>query len=289
MRDYVILTDSSCDLPAKMADELEVTALPLVVTVDGKSYYNYLDEREVSFEKIYGMLRSKCSASTSAVNINSQMEFMEGFLAEGKDVLYLNFSSGLSSTYTAAVSAAIDLREKYPDRKIYTVDTLCASLGQGLLVYLTAMEKKNGGSIEEVHEFAEKTKYKICHWFTVDDLFFLKRGGRLSASTAVLGSMLNIKPVMHVNNDGKLINVDKVRGRKNSLKALLNKFLEDAVNPKSQKIFISHGDCIEDVNYLVSLFKEKGYTDITINYIGPVIGAHSGPGTVALFFVGEER
>ncbi|MCR4924971.1 MAG: DegV family protein [Clostridiales bacterium] len=290
MNDFVIMTDSSGDLPQNLIDELSLEVLPLSVSVDGKQYYNYPDGREISFEDFYKQVRDGADAKTSAVNVDQFIEVMEKILKEGKDVLYLGFSSGLSGTYSASTVAAEDLREKYPDRKIYTVDTLAASMGQGLLVYLAAKEKEKGKSIDEVRDFAENNKLNLVHWFTVNDLFHLKRGGRVSATTAVVGTMLNIKPVLHVDNEGKLINVAKAKGRKASIRALLEKMKETATNPQEQTIFISHGDCYEEAKELADMIKEEiGVKEVVINFIGPVIGAHAGPGTIALFFVGKER
>ena len=290
MSDYVIMTDSSCDLPASLANEMELTVLPLYVDVDGQKYTNYLDEREISFSEIYAKLRTKCPAKTSAVNTNDFMEPMENLLKAGKDVLYIGFSSGLSGTYNAGAMAARELSEKYPERKIYTCDSLCASLGQGLLVYHAWQEKKKGKTIEEVRDFVEDNKLHLCHWFTIDDLMFLKRGGRVSGATAVVGSMLSIKPVMHVDNEGHLIKVDVARGRKASIKALADRAEKLGVDLQNQTIFISHGDCIDDANYLADIMRNRFHVkDVLINYVGPVIGAHSGPGTIALFFLGRER
>ena len=196
MSEYVLITDSSADLSQEMVQELGVTVLPLSFTIQGKTYRNYPDNREMDLPLFYDMLRAGELATTSAVNVAEYTQAVEPILQEGKDVLILAFSSGLSSTYQASVLAAGELREKYPDRKIYTVDTLCASLGQGLLVYLAAQEQRKGKSIEEVRDWAEETKLHLCHQFTVDDLHFLKRGGRISATTAVVGSMLQIKPVL---------------------------------------------------------------------------------------------
>ena len=205
-------------------------------------------------------------------------------------MLYLGFSSGLSGTFNAGALAVNELSEKYPERKLYAVDTLCASLGQGLIVYLCWQQQQAGRSIEEVRDYAEKIKLNVCHWFTVDDLMFLKRGGRVSAATAIVGSMLSIKPVMHVDNEGHLIKVDTARGRKASIRALVAEMEKRGTDLAGQHIFISHGDCEEDAKYLASLVREKcGVKDVTINYVGPVIGAHSGPGTIALFFLGKHR
>lgn len=290
MSDYVIMTDSSCDLPADLAKKMELVVLPLFVYVDDKKYTNYLDEREISFSEIYAKLRTRCPAKTSAVNMNDFMEPMEQLLKSGKDVLYIGFSSGLSGTYNAGAAAAQELADKYPERKIYAVDSLCASMGQGLLIYHAWQEKQKGKSIDEVRDFTEDTKLHLCHWFTIDDLMFLKRGGRVSGATAVVGSMLNIKPVMHVDNDGHLIKVSTARGRKASIKALADEAEKRGVDLKNQVIFISHGDCVDDANYLADIMRTRfGVKEVLVNYVGPVIGAHSGPGTIALFFLGRER
>ncbi len=290
MREYIIMTDSSCDLPLEIVNDLEISVLPLSLVIDDKKYYNYLDERDITFSEFYKLMRNKKTSKTSAVNPSDFVNEMEKFLKQGKDILYLGFSSGLSCTYNNANTAVDQLLKIYPDRKIYTVDTLCASLGQGLLVYLTAMEKQKGKSIEELRDFAENIKLKVCHWFTVEDLYHLKRGGRISSSTAVIGSMLGIKPILHVDDMGKLINVSKVRGRKASINELFNKVKENAIIPSQQTVFISHGDCLDDANYLADLLKkELNVKEVIINYVGPVIGTHSGPGTMAIFFLGNKR
>ena len=290
MSEFVLMTDSSADLSQEMVQELGVTVLPLSFTIQGKVYRNYPDNREMDLPLFYDMLRAGELATTSAVNVAEYTQAVEPILQEKKDVLILAFSSGLSSTYQASVLAAEELREKYPDRKIYTVDTLCASLGQGLLVYLAVQEQRKGRSIEEVRDWAESTKLNLCHQFTVDDLHFLKRGGRISATTAVVGSMLQIKPVLHVDNEGHLINIGKARGRQASLKALVDK-MEKMVTEEGRKtVFISHGDCRKDAVTVADMVRERfGTQDIRINYVGPVIGAHSGPGTLALFYLGTER
>ena len=290
MSEYVLITDSSADLSQEMVQELGVTVLPLSFTIQGKTYRNYPDNREMDLPLFYDMLRAGELATTSAVNVAEYTQAVEPILQAGKDVLILAFSSGLSSTYQASVLAAGELREKYPDRKIYTVDTLCASLGQGLLVYLAVQEQRKGRSIEEVRDWAESTKLNLCHQFTVDDLHFLKRGGRISATTAVVGSMLQIKPVLHVDNEGHLINIGKARGRQASLKALVDKMEKTVTEEGRKTVFISHGDCRKDAVTVADMVRERfGTQDIRINYVGPVIGAHSGPGTLALFYLGTER
>ena len=229
-------------------------------------------------------------ATTSAISVGVFDEAMRKILDSGRDVLYLAFSSALSTTYQSAVIAADDLREAYPGRKIFVVDTLSASLGQGLLVYLCVQEKRKGKTIDQVHVFAEETKAKVCHWFTVDDLNHLKRGGRVSAAAALFGTMLSIKPVLHVDDTGHLVPVSKTRGRKASLLALVDRMAESAVDPAGQTIFISHGDCEADAEFVADEVRRRfGVQDIYINYVGPVIGNHSGPGTLALFFLGSRR
>ena len=290
MSQYIIMTDSSCDLPAQLAAELELEVLPLSVLIDGKSYVNYLDERDISFADSYAALRAGKSATTSAVNVEAFVEAMERHLQAGEDILYLGFSSALSGTYNAGAVAAQQLAEKYPERKLYAVDTLSASMGQGLLVYLTVQQKRAGATIEEARDYAEAQKLHLCHWFTVDDLNHLHRGGRVSATSAVLGTVLNIKPVLHMDDEGRLIFMEKVRGRRNSIKRMLEKMRETAIEPEKQIVFMSHGDCIEDAEYLAGRIREEwNVQDVVINYVGPVIGAHSGPGTLALFFLGTHR
>ena len=290
MADYIIMTDSSCDLPAAMAAELELEVLPLSVLIDGRSYVNHLDERDITFKDCYAARRAGKSATTSAVNVEAFVQAMEPHLQAGRDILYLGFSSALSGTYNAGAVAARQLSEKYPDRRLYAVDTLSASMGQGLLVYLTVQQKRAGATIEQARDYAEAQKLHLCHWFTVDDLNHLHRGGRVSATSAVLGTVLNIKPVLHMDDEGRLIFMEKVRGRRNSIKRLLDKMRETAIEPDKQIVFMSHGDCLEDAEYLAGRIREEwNVQDVVINYVGPVIGAHSGPGTLALFFLGTHR
>jgi len=290
MDDFVILTDSCCDMTARMAADLELEVLPLSLNMEDRVYHNYLDGREIGFQDFYARLRAGALATTSAISVGVFDEAMRKILDSGRDVLYLAFSSALSTTYQSAVIAADDLREAYPGRKIFVVDTLSASLGQGLLVYLCVQEKRKGKTIDQVHVFAEETKAKVCHWFTVDDLNFLKRGGRVSAATALVGTMLSIKPVMHTDNEGRLTMVGKARGRKASLKALLDAIERLAIEPEKQTMFICHADCQEEAKQVAAEIQRRfGTTDIRIHYIGPVIGSHTGPNTMGLFFVGTER
>ena len=289
-KEYVIMTDSSCDLPQELADQLGLEVLPLEVMADGKNYRNWLDGREIGFKEFYKLAREGKELKTSAVNTAAFEEKMEKLLKEGKDILYIGFSTGLSTTYNSGEAAARELREKYPDRKIYTVDTLAASLGQGMIIYYAAKKKEAGATIEEVRAFVENEKLHMCHWFTVDDLNYLKRGGRISAATAAVGTMLSIKPVMHMDNEGHLVAVGKARGRKAALCQLLDTMGELGEGLEGQTTFICHSDCMDDAQYVASQMKERfGVAQVNINWIGPVIGAHTGPGTIGIFFWGRER
>lgn len=289
MRYYTIVTDSSCDLPASLAEKLGIRVVPLSVFVEGKQYYNYLDGRDISFEDFYQQMGEGKMVTTSAVNVEMFKTIMESELLTGHDVLYIGFSSGLSGTYNAGRMAAAELQEEYPNSTILTVDSLCASLGQGMLVYQAALQKAGGKSIEEVRDFCEETKLKVCHWFTVDDLHQLKRGGRISGATALIGTMLNIKPVLHVDNEGKLISMSKARGRNGAIQALVDQMEKAAIEPEKQTIFISHGNCYDEAKRLAELVHERFGCKSVINFVGPTIAAHSGQGTLALFFIGTER
>ena len=287
---FQIVTDSSCDLPQALADELDLAVLPLHVLIGEHTYANYLDGREIGFREFYDKLRDGERATTSAVNVSEFTAVMEEKLKAGLDILFIGFSSGLSTTYQSGAIACGELREKYPERKLIAIDSLCASLGEGLLLYLAAKKQQSGATIEETYDYLMQTRPHLCHWFTVNDLMHLKRGGRVSATAALLGTMLQIKPVMHMDDEGHLIPVSKARGRKASLQALVQQMAETAVEPEEQTVFICHGDCIDDAEYTASLIREKtGAKTVIINYVGPVIGAHSGPGTLALFFLGTAR
>ena len=290
MSDFVILTDSSADLPPDLVRQINVQVLPLSFILADHTYYNYPDNRDMDPHVFYDRLRGGEMATTNAVNVAQYTEALEPLLQAGQDVLVLAFSSGLSATYNASRLAVEELSAQYPDRRLYTVDTLCASLGQGLLVWYATRQRDLGHSIEEVRDWVEEHRLNLCHQFTVDDLHFLKRGGRISAATAMVGSMLHIKPVLHVDNEGHLINIGKARGRQASLKALVDRMEDTAIDSGSLTVFISHGDCPEDAQTVADMVKKRfGVQDVVINYVGPVIGAHSGPGTVALFYMGTDR
>ncbi len=287
MKDYVIVTDSSCDLPMELVESLGIKVLSLEVNIDGVgAFLNH----EIEPKEFYEYMRQKHTVKTSAANMDRFSELFEEIAKEGKDILYIGFSTGLSATYAAGKNASEDIMEKYPECKIVTIDSLCASLGQGLLVKYAVDKKNEGADINAVAKYVRKLIPHLAHWFTVDDLVYLKRGGRVSAATAVLGSVLQIKPVMHMDDMGKLINMSKARGRDASIKAIVAKMKETAIDPEKQTMYICHGDCYEDAEKLADMLrKECGVKDIMIGYTGPVIGAHSGPGTLALFFIAKER
>lgn len=290
MADFKILTDSCGDLSPALITQLELDVFPMFFHLGGKDYQNYPDDRELSNRVFYDNLRDGQVATTVAVNPAQWSELARPHLEAGKDILILAFSSGLSTTYQSACLAAEELREEFPDQKIEVVDSLCASMGEGLFCYHVARKRQSGATLEETKEYALSIRLKLCHWFTVDDLYFLKRGGRVSSTAALVGTMLQIKPVLHVDDEGHLIPVTKVRGRKAALNQLVKEMEATATDPENQTVFISHGDCIEDAQYVKKLIQEKlGTRNIILNPIGPVIGAHSGPGTVALFFLGSKR
>ncbi len=284
---YTIYTDSACDISKEILDSWGVRYKSLSFRFDhlDKEFLN----DDMKTEEFYQLMREGHIAKTSAVNAQTFREGFEEELKAGKDVLYLGFSTGLSTTYNDGELAAKELREQYPERKILTVDTLAASAGEGLLVYLAVQKQKEGATIEEVARFVEDIRLHLCHWFTVEDLVYLKRGGRVSAAVALIGGMLQIKPVLHVDDEGHLISMSKVRGRKASLQALAQHYA-DSVTDKTAPVFISHGDCLEDAKTLGQMIRAAGGPEpMIITPVGPVIGAHSGPGTMALFFLGKER
>ena len=284
---YVICTDSACDLSRELLAELGVhyTELTFRFNNDEQEYTNYgMDAKE-----FYDKMRAGGIAKTAAINTATFIEQFTEILDTGADVLYLGFSSGLSTTYNSARLAAEELSQKYPERKVITVDTLCASAGQGLVVYLAKEKQNAGATVTETAEYVKELLPRLCHWFTVEDLVYLKRGGRVNPAVAFVGNLLGIKPVLHVDDEGHLINVSKARGRKNSLTALADKYGELAVK-KDGIAFISQADSMADAEFLASILKEKYGADVRyIQNIGPVIGAHSGPGTIALFFEGKAR
>lgn len=287
MNGYIIYTDSACDVDGETLKKWGVMYRSLTFLFADSSIQFSNDD--MSPKNFYKKMREGGVAKTSAVNINTFIDAFTEALNEGKDILYIGFSTGLSTTAESAESAARELRPKYPERKIITIDTLCASGGLGLILYLAVLQKRAGKSIEDVEEYVRDMIPHLCHWFTVEDLVYLRRGGRIGRSVALVGSVLGIKPVMHVDNEGHLVKTGKTRGRRASIKALADKYSELCINP-DMPVFISHGDCEDDARLLADMIREKhGEKEFLITFVGPVIGAHSGPGTLALFFVGRER
>lgn len=287
MSNFILCTDSGCDIRQNVLNEWGVPCLQLTFKFDGEDIEH--TENDMTIKDFYDAMRGGKTAKTSAINPDTFKETFEALLKDGNDVLYLAFSSGLSTTFNSARLAAEELLETYTDRKIIVVDSLCASAGQGLLLYLALQKKNEGADIETVAKYIENNKLNLCHWFTVDDLVYLKRGGRVSPTVAFVGGVLGIKPVLHVDNEGHLISKSKVRGRKAALGALLSKYEELALD-KNGIVFISSADCKDDTDYMAKEFAEKyGAKVELITDIGPVIGAHAGPGTMAVFFLGKER
>lgn len=284
-----VYTDATCDLPAKYVHERNLMVLPMTVILDGKDY-SYSGDPEtdkLDVHTFYAMLRAGKSGRTAQVNVQLYTDVFNEVIEAGDDCVYIAFSSGLSGSYEAACLALQQAEQTHPGR-IWVVDSLSASLGQGLLVHLALDERDRGATAGQLAAYVEKTRLHVQHWFTVDDLMHLKRGGRVSGATAVVGTMLSIKPVLHVDDEGHLIPVSKVQGRKRALKALVDKMIEIAPDAANNPVFISHGDCEEDAVLVADLVKKRFDIDAQIvDQIGPVVGAHSGPGTVALFFVAQ--
>lgn len=284
MNPFAIITDSGADLPKYYCETHEITVLPLPVTLDGVTY-DTMDVKE-----FYQKLRNGAMPTTSAANLEDCMQCYRNILSKGQDALYVAFSSGLSSTASTARLAAAQIKEEFPERTVLVVDSLCASLGHGLLVHQAVKLREQGLSLQDVADKLEEIKLHVVHNFTVDDLGHLHRGGRVSKATAVVGTLINIKPVLHVDDEGHLTAVGKARGRKASIQDLVARMEKQIVGFENSEVFISHGDCVEDAEYLAQLVRDKfGIQNIMIDYIGPTIGSHSGPGTLALFFFGSPR
>lgn len=288
-RKFDVITDSGCDMPASYLQEHGVICVRLGFTMNNVNYEGDCGEK-ISGKEFYQKLRDGAMPTTYQVTGEMAKGYIEKSLKAGRDVLVIAFSSGLSGTAGSFVVAARELQERYPDRKIFVVDSLCASMGQGLLLDYAIKKADSGASLEETVGYVEDLKPRICHHFTVDNLFHLKRGGRVSGATALVGSILKIKPIMHVDNNGKLVAIGKVIGRKKSLHALVDRLFELADMSENDPIFISHGDCMDDVTYVIGLLRERlPNVEILVNYVGAVIGTHSGCGTLAVFHKGKKR
>ena len=288
-RKFDIVVDSACDMPAEYFEKHNVISVNLGFTMNNVNYEGESGEK-ISLPDFYAQLREGAMPTTYQVTGELAKQYMRKSLEKGTDVLVVAFSSALSGTAGSFVVAARDLAEEFPERKIKVVDSLCASMGEGLLLDYVIKKADEGAEIEEVAQYAEDLKLHICHHFTVDNLFHLKRGGRVSTTTAIIGSILKIKPIMHVDNEGRLTAIGKAMGRKKSLHTLVDNLFESVDMDENDPIFISHGDCMEDVEYVKSLIKEKlPNVEITVNYVGAVIGSHSGAGTLAIFNKGKSR
>lgn len=284
---YKLYSDSTCDLSEELLSTMDVTILDLSYEVDSTVYVG----SEMSMKVFYDRMRNGAMTKTSQISPAVYEQAFENDIRNGYDILYLAFSSGLSGSYNGACIARDTLLEKYPDAKIVCVDSLCASTGEGLLLIKAEKKKKEGMELDKLAEWLEANKLHLCHVFTVDDLKYLRRGGRVSTAAAVAGSVLGIKPILHVDNDGHLIPIGKIRGRKQSINRLVELVSEKVGGWENTEVAICHGDCIADAEYAAKLMRERLGSDVVVHicYTGPVIGAHSGPGTLALFFMGEER
>ena len=287
---YKIITDSCANLTDKQIEDYGVEILSLKYYIEGREFSSYIPGKKTDLSETYRLLREKAMITTSLATREDCDKTIKPILENGEDALIIAFSSGLSGTYQNIMLAAEDYKELFPERKIIVVDSLCASLGEGMAVHYAVKLKNEGKSMEEVAEWLEDNKLSICHIFTIEDLFFLKRGGRLSGTSAVFGTLLGIKPMLHMEDDGKLYVTGKVRGRAASLENLINSLKEQGENIAEQDIFIVHGDCENEANYVADEIKKRyGVKNIVINYIDPVIAAHAGPGTIAVFFLGKKR
>jgi len=289
MKKYIITTDTTCDLPQEYLDQHNIILLPLYYSIHETVYG---EENALEPKEFYRIMREGAMPTTMAVNPDTARSVFSDLLVKGYDILHIAFSSPLSGSCSVATTTAREICEEIPDAKIIVIDSLCASLGEGLLVHKAVQMKDNGKNIDEVAAWLENNKLNLCHLFTVDDLHHLHRGGRVSRASAIIGTLINVKPVLHVNNEGRLLPLNNVRGRKKALTALVD-LMEGKTKNYSEKndiVFISHGDSLEDAQFVANLIKERlGVQDSLINMISPTIGSHSGPGTIALFFMGSER
>jgi DegV family protein with EDD domain len=289
MNKYIITTDTTCDLPEDYLHKHNIGLIPIYYSLNGTVYE---EENALEPKAFYNIMRGGAMPTTMAANPDVARKTFTGLLDQGYDILHLGFSSALSGSWSVAETVARELCELRPGSKIKIIDSLCASLGEGLFVHKAVMLKESGKSMEEVISWLEKNKLNFCHLFTVDDLNHLHRGGRVSKAAAIIGTLINVKPVLHVDNEGRLIPLINVRGRKKALTSLVDQ-METRLKDYPQNndiVFISHGDCEEDARFVADLITERfGIKDFLINYVCPTIGAHSGPGTIALFFMGKER
>lgn len=288
MYDYVIVSDLTMDLSSDLMGELGILTLPMEVLIEEKSH----NGSDIDINEFYSKMRNKVPVSTTQINPAEFEEYFSNYFEQGKDIIYLCLSSGLSGMYNSACLVAKELASKYPERKLKVIDTLSASLGIGYLAEVASKMRSAGDDIEKVADHLNKIKNELYHWFMVDDLYHLKRGGRISAGTAFVGSMMNIKPILKIDEEGKLKVCESVRGRKKAFNTLISKLQESAQNKdmKDETIYIAHADCEDDAKFLAEEIEKRfGFKNIVIHSITPVIGAHTGAGTLALIFHGEEK
>lgn len=289
MKDYQLITDSTCDLPEALIKQNELIVIPMEFELDGQTLKQHPDGREIRNKDFYDALRQGKKSVTSMINTNTYLETFKPHLNEGRDILYLSFSSALSGTYNASRLAIEELKELYPEREIRSVDTRAASVGQGLLVLNAARKRKAGAPLAELATWVEENRDGLCHWFTVEDLHHLKRGGRIGAVSANVGTALNIKPILTVDKEGRLVSHTKVRGRKKSLMELVKYMETHAENPSEHTVFIGHGDSLEDAQQVAEMVRSRfNPKEVILDYIGPVIGTHTGPGIIGLCFTGKK-
>lgn len=290
MNQYAIVSDGTLDLNAQCCRDLDIHVIPMEFTLEGTPYKHYADARELSYQDFYNAMRQGKLSTTSQINYKTFTSFFKPFLEHGQDILYICFTSGMSGTYNTCQIAVADLREKYPQRKITVVDSLCASVGEGLLVYNAALKRREGMELDDLAKWVENNKLNVCHWFVVDDLEHLKRGGRIGAVAATFGKAFQIKPLLSVDNEGKLTTIAKIRGSNKALETLANRLVSDGENTKEQDIIIGHADCLEDAQRLAAMIREQELVkNIIICDIGPVIGTHVGAGMLALVFMGRRN
>ena len=290
MNKYRIVTDATADLPQELVESMGISVIPMECRLNEQTFIYEPTGKYLKPEAFYAQMREGASTATSQINVFAYVTHFEPILQAGEDILYIAFSSALTGSQQSAVIAVQELEAKYPGRKISMIDSLCASLGEGLMVYAAAKKQEEGLNLEALSQWVTDNRLNLCHWFTVDDLAYLARGGRLSATSAFLGTALRIKPVLHVDNAGRLVPLEKVQGRKRSLKGLVEQ-MEKQYTPESNDIvFIGHADSAEDAEYVRQLVEERmGVKNFLVYFIGPIVGAHSGPGTIALFHFGKSR
>lgn len=290
MNKYLIVTDSTCDLDITIIHQFDIKVIPMEFTIDDQIYLHEYDFKTFNEIDFYNKLRNGSKASTSQITPYTYEEYLTTYLKAGYDILYISFSSGLSGTYESAVIAFDGLRSVYPNQKLVVIDSLAASAGEGLMVYYACLNREQGMSLEANSEWLSNHVQSFAHWVYMDDLHHLKRGGRISATTAFVGSALSVKPIIHVDKEGKLVQVQKAHGKKKAIKFLFNKFIENALDPSKQTVMIAHGDSLDEAEKLAVMLKEEAHVkDVIISTIGPVIGAHSGPGTIAFFYLATNR